>query len=83
MGDVVKFRKRPRNRGQFRGQGDWKPEPKGSKRLRLSSRLKPFAKAALPIVVLLALAFLWWGIDAVISSTSGGGCTAPARQWVT
>ena len=25
MGDVVKFRRAPRNRGQFRGQGSWRP----------------------------------------------------------
>lgn len=60
MGDVVKFRKRPRNHGQFRGQGSWKPNQKPQRpRERLSGRLV-FVCAAL---FLLALSRSWWSID--------------------
>ena len=63
MGKVVKFRKVPRNSGQFRGQGGWNPrgpsrKPPGHKR-----GLPDPIKLALVVVVLLALAGLWWSMD--------------------
>ncbi len=60
MGDVVKFRKPPRNRGQFQGQGGgWKPP--GPNRRR--QWLRKLLRLALSIGILLALAILWWSID--------------------
>lgn len=59
MGDVVKFRKPPRNRDQFRGQGGW--QPPGQKRRR--HKLRKVMRFVLSFGILLGLAILWWGID--------------------
>jgi hypothetical protein len=61
MGDVVKFRKPPRNRGQFRGQGGWKPPSPNRRR----TKLRKVLRFALSLGILLVLAILWWGIDQV------------------
>ena len=58
MGDVVKFRKPPRNRDQFRGPGGWKP-PGPNRR----HKLRKVLRFAFSIGILLGLAILWWGID--------------------
>lgn len=62
MGNVVKFRRRPQNRGQFRGQGSWRPGKgrggPGNKKPRDLVRL------VMTIVGLLSLAGLWWAVDA-------------------
>lgn len=63
MGDVVKFRKPPRNRGQFRGQGGWQPSPKGPKRPKRRAKRSYAMRLALSLGPLLALAIMWWGID--------------------
>ncbi len=62
MGNVVKFRRAPRNRGQFRGQGRWRPE-KGPGE---PGRRKPpdTVGLLLALVALLSLAGLWWNLDA-------------------
>lgn len=72
MGDVVKFRKPPRNRGQFRGQGGW--QPSGPKRRH---KLRKVLRFALSIGILLGLAILWWGIDRAMAAEAGrciAGC---------
>lgn len=63
MGDVVKFRKVPRNRGQFRGQGGWRPSspnPKGPKR---KGGKPDVVVLGLSAVGLLAAVGLWWSTD--------------------
>jgi hypothetical protein len=75
MGDVVKFRKPPRNRDQFRGQGGWKPP--GRNRRRPGPRLRKLLRFALSIGILLGLAILWWGIDRARAAEAGpciAGC---------
>lgn len=59
MGDVVRFRKRPRNSGQFRGQGGWTP----SKKPKRPKRGGDGVKLVLTLGALLSLAGLWWTVD--------------------
>jgi hypothetical protein len=63
MGKVVKFKRPPQNRDQFRGQGGWKPTPKATKLSKLRAGFRAFVGKALPMTILLGLAVLWWGID--------------------
>lgn len=68
MGDIVRFRKPPRNRGQFRGQGGWKPgtpNPKRPKRPRRNGG-GMFA-LSVSLLGLLALAGAWWGADRALA----------------
>lgn len=67
MGDVIKFRRRPRNRGQFRGQGSGSPgapQP-GPKRprQRKSKKQHDHVRLLLSAVVLSSLAGLWWSLS--------------------
>lgn len=68
MGDVVKFRRPPRNRGQFRGQGGWQPRP--PKRPRRNKGKRDMVALALAAVGLLALAALWWSSDLARAQSS-------------
>ena len=61
MGDVIRFKRRPRNRGQFRGQGTWKP---GQKPRRARRKLPDGVKSLLTALLLISLAGLWWSLDA-------------------
>lgn len=63
MGNVIKFRRPPRNRGQFRGQGACSPTPPNPKRPKRRGKLGVLAKTFLLTVALPALAIMWWGID--------------------
>jgi endonuclease YncB( thermonuclease family) len=62
MGNVVNFRRRPQNRGQFRGQGNWQrgKGPGGPGKRKRSD----FVSLLLAIVGLVSLAGLWWSVDA-------------------
>jgi len=62
MGKVVKFRKRPRNSGQFRGQGNWSPSGNRKPPWRRRGLPDPI-KLALSVGGLLSLAGLWWSMD--------------------
>ena len=62
MSNVVKFRRRPHNRGQFQGQGNWCPGtgPGGPGKRKRSD----LVRLVLSLAALLSLAGLWWTIDA-------------------
>lgn len=63
MGDVVKFRKPPRNRGQFRGQGGRRPAPQDPKRPKRRGGKRDVVTLSLLAAGLLALVGLWWNAD--------------------
>lgn len=67
MGDVIRFRRRPRNRGQFHGQGGWKP---GGKPKRPKRKLPDNISFVLAAIGLVSLAGLWWSVDAARAETS-------------
>lgn len=62
MGNVIRFRRRPSNRGKFRGQGGWKPEPP-RRDFRKPRRPGDRVTLILTIVAILSLAGLWWAAD--------------------
>lgn len=61
MGNVVRFRRRPRNRGQFRGQGDWQS---GGKPKQPNRKLPDNVAFLLAAIALVSLTGLWWSVDA-------------------
>lgn len=67
MGDVIRFRRRPRNRVQFRGQGGWKP---GGNPKRPNRKLPDKLAFVLAAIALVSLAGLWWSVDAAHAETS-------------